>query len=128
MSLLHFQAEEITLTIGQAFELAYKKFLDTSGKEMETKKQILVLQKRVAILENENGELKKRLKDVANIKGQADVQQYLHSCGVSSLINPLVGEQPQTWINHYRSETCARCPYRRICNLLLPRHRTATRA
>ena len=79
----HFQAEEITLTIGQAFELAYKKFLDTSGKEMETKKQILVLQKRVAILENENGELKKRLKDVANIKGQSDVQQYLHSCGVS---------------------------------------------
>ena len=53
---------------------------------METKKQILVLQKRVAILENENGELKKRLKDVANIKGQSDVQQYLHACGVSYLL------------------------------------------
>jgi hypothetical protein len=77
------QAEEITLTIGQAFELAYKKFLDTNGKEMETKKQILVLQKRVALLENENGELKKRLKDVASIKGQNDVQQYMHTNDVS---------------------------------------------
>jgi len=88
-------AEEITLTIGQAFELAYKKFLDTSGKEMETKKQILVLQKRVAILENENGELKKRLKDVANIKGQSDVQQYLHSCGITDLCEVSIPEQLQ---------------------------------
>jgi len=27
-------AEEITLTIGQAFELAYKRFLETNGREM----------------------------------------------------------------------------------------------
>ncbi len=101
-------AEEIKLTIGQAFELAYQKFLDTSGKEMETTKQILVLQKRVALLENENGELKRRLKDVANIKGQADVQSYMHSNNVSStsqsnlaLLNlaPII-----------RLRTYARCP------------------
>ena len=42
-----FQAEEITLTIGQAFELAYRKFLDTSSKDMDTKKQYLLLQKKV---------------------------------------------------------------------------------
>ena len=65
------------MTIGQAFELAYKKFLDTSGKDMEVKKQMLVLQKRIALLENENGELKKRLKDVAKIKGKQDVNEYM---------------------------------------------------
>lgn len=79
-----FQAEEITLTIGQAFELAYKKFLDTSGKDMEVKKQLMVLQKRVSLLEEENGELKKRLRDVANIKGQQDIQDYMHKHDVSA--------------------------------------------
>lgn len=42
-----FQAEEITLTIGQAFDLAYKKFLESGGKDVETRKQIASLQKRV---------------------------------------------------------------------------------
>ncbi|XP_054471083.1 PTB domain-containing engulfment adapter protein 1 isoform X3 [Anoplopoma fimbria] len=39
-------AEEITLTIGQAFDLAYKKFLESGGKDVETRKQIGTLQKR----------------------------------------------------------------------------------
>jgi len=70
-------AEEITLTIGQAFELAYKKYLDTSGKELETQKQLLTLQKRIEILENENSQLKSRLRDVSKIKGEQDIQEYL---------------------------------------------------
>uniref|UniRef100_A0A8C6S904 PTB domain-containing engulfment adapter protein 1 n=1 Tax=Neogobius melanostomus TaxID=47308 RepID=A0A8C6S904_9GOBI len=41
-------AEEITLTIGQAFDLAYKKFLESGGKDVETRKQIGTLQKRVS--------------------------------------------------------------------------------
>lgn len=44
------QAEEITLTIGQAFDLAYKKFLESGGKDVETRKQIGSLQKRVSFL------------------------------------------------------------------------------
>lgn len=44
------QAEEITLTIGQAFDLAYKKFLESGGKDVETRKQIGSLQKRVCFL------------------------------------------------------------------------------
>lgn len=44
---LSLQAEEITLTIGQAFDLAYKKFLESGGKDVETRKQIGTLQKRV---------------------------------------------------------------------------------
>lgn len=43
------QAEEITLTIGQAFDLAYKKFLESGGKDVETRKQIGNLQKRASI-------------------------------------------------------------------------------
>ncbi|KAF5910647.1 hypothetical protein HPG69_004736 [Diceros bicornis minor] len=40
------EAEEITLTIGQAFDLAYRKFLESGGKDVETRKQIAGLQKR----------------------------------------------------------------------------------
>uniref|UniRef100_A0AAR2L954 PTB domain-containing engulfment adapter protein 1 n=1 Tax=Pygocentrus nattereri TaxID=42514 RepID=A0AAR2L954_PYGNA len=54
-------AEEITLTIGQAFDLAYKKFLESGGKDVETRKQIGSLQKRIQELETENSELKKHL-------------------------------------------------------------------
>lgn len=42
------KAEEITLTIGQAFNLAYRKFLESGGKDVETRKQIAGLQKRVS--------------------------------------------------------------------------------
>jgi hypothetical protein len=81
-----FQAEEITLTIGQAFELAYKRFLDISGKEMETKKRLMTQEKRIEILERENAELKRRLRDVANIKGANDVKEYLRQRGVRILL------------------------------------------
>ena len=48
-----YQAEEITLTIGQAFDLAYRRFLDTSNKDLDTKKQFLMLQKKVYIANNQ---------------------------------------------------------------------------
>ncbi|XP_070400016.1 PTB domain-containing engulfment adapter protein 1 isoform X2 [Nothobranchius furzeri] len=57
-------AEEITLTIGQAFDLAYKKFLESGGKDVETRKQIGGLQKRIQELETENAELKKQLHEL----------------------------------------------------------------
>lgn len=57
-------AEEITLTIGQAFNLAYRKFLESGGKDVETRKQIAGLQKRIQDLETENTELKNRVQDL----------------------------------------------------------------
>lgn len=54
-------AEEITLTIGQAFDLAYRKFLETSGRDLEMKKQFMIVQKRIQELEKENRELRRRL-------------------------------------------------------------------
>ena len=78
------QAEEITLTIGQAFELAYKKFLESKGKDLEKEKKEMVMHKRIELLENENKELKKRLTDSANIKGDNDVKQYMRENNVSA--------------------------------------------
>ncbi|XP_036737541.1 PTB domain-containing engulfment adapter protein 1 isoform X3 [Manis pentadactyla] len=59
-------AEEITLTIGQAFDLAYRKFLESGGKDVETRKQIAGLQKRIQDLEAENMELKNKVQDLEN--------------------------------------------------------------
>ncbi|XP_078539817.1 PTB domain-containing engulfment adapter protein 1 isoform X4 [Lissotriton helveticus] len=58
------KAEEITLTIGQAFDLAYRKFLESGGKDVETRKQIAGLQKRIQELETENTELKCKVQDL----------------------------------------------------------------
>ncbi|XP_078249711.1 PTB domain-containing engulfment adapter protein 1 isoform X7 [Pogona vitticeps] len=60
------KAEEITLTIGQAFDLAYRKFLESGGKDVETRKQIAGLQKRINELETENMELKNKVQDLEN--------------------------------------------------------------
>lgn len=57
-------AEEITLTIGQAFNLAYRKFLESGGKDVETRKQIAGLQKRIQDLETENVELRNKVQDL----------------------------------------------------------------
>ncbi|KAM6464079.1 PTB domain-containing engulfment adapter protein 1 isoform 1-T3 [Liasis olivaceus] len=59
-------AEEITLTIGQAFDLAYRKFLESGGKDVETRKQIAGLQKRINELETENLELRNKVQDLEN--------------------------------------------------------------
>lgn len=56
-------AEEITLTIGQAFDLAYRRFLETSGRDLEMRRQLMVLQKKVQELEKENTCLKAKLED-----------------------------------------------------------------
>uniref|UniRef100_A0A8C7K7I1 PTB domain-containing engulfment adapter protein 1 n=1 Tax=Oncorhynchus kisutch TaxID=8019 RepID=A0A8C7K7I1_ONCKI len=57
-------AEEITVSIGRAFDLAYRKFLESGGKDVEMRKQIGSLQKRILELETENSKLKERLQDL----------------------------------------------------------------
>ncbi|XP_075464559.1 PTB domain-containing engulfment adapter protein 1 isoform X8 [Ascaphus truei] len=66
-------AEEITLTIGQAFDLAYRKFLESGGKDVETRKQIAGMQKRIQELETENIELKYKVQDLENQLRISDV-------------------------------------------------------
>ncbi|KAG8199846.1 hypothetical protein JTE90_015844 [Oedothorax gibbosus] len=62
-------AEEITLTIGQAFDMAYRRFLETSGKEIEMQHQVIALRKRIHDLEAENRMLKKEIEVVEKRKG-----------------------------------------------------------
>lgn len=54
-------SEEITLTIGQAFELAYRKFLDSSGRDTDTKKELVLARKRIQELEHRVFELESKL-------------------------------------------------------------------
>lgn len=77
------QAEEITLTIGQAFDLAYRRFVETSGREIEMRRQLLLLQKRVQGLEDENQTLKTRISQLANLKNRPDVEEYMKENNVS---------------------------------------------
>lgn len=54
-------AEEVTLTVGQAFDLAYKRFLETSNRDGDPKKQLLVFQKKIQELTSENSHLKEKV-------------------------------------------------------------------
>lgn len=80
-------AEEITLTIGQAFELAYRRFLDTSGKDLESQRRAMVTQQRIKRLEQEVNIYKKRLLDMSqfpNIK--PDLDQYLRKQELKNIL------------------------------------------
>jgi len=70
-------AEEITLTIGQAFDLAYKRFLSGKTAESETEK--------IARLERETGELRQRLRDLASLAGENKVAEYMKKNNIKEL-------------------------------------------
>ncbi|GMR42240.1 hypothetical protein PMAYCL1PPCAC_12435 [Pristionchus mayeri] len=50
-------SEEITRTIGEAFDLCYKKFMDNHKLDLQNQKEVLILRKRIAELEEENQRL-----------------------------------------------------------------------
>jgi hypothetical protein len=54
-------AEQITLTIGEAFDLAYERFIKKNGRELENQKLIIMLRKRVNDLEAEVSKLRHQL-------------------------------------------------------------------
>uniref|UniRef100_A0A8C7CAI2 PTB domain-containing engulfment adapter protein 1 n=1 Tax=Oncorhynchus kisutch TaxID=8019 RepID=A0A8C7CAI2_ONCKI len=81
-------AEEITVSIGRAFDLAYRKFLESGGKDVEMRKQIGSLQKRILELETENSKLKERLQDLEDHMADCQVP-HLCSGGDSVSLNAL---------------------------------------
>ncbi|XP_067123305.1 PTB domain-containing engulfment adapter protein 1-like [Centruroides vittatus] len=91
-------AEEITLTIGQAFDLAYQRFLDTSGKDLEMKKRYMLLQKQVQELELENLQLKKRLAELEKGKDKKDVECYKSNNNILE-INSFNNKKPNSTHN-----------------------------
>ncbi|KAK7092635.1 PTB domain-containing engulfment adapter protein 1-like isoform X2 [Littorina saxatilis] len=76
-------AEEITLTVGQAFDLAYKRFLEegtsaaSAGGDTDYKKQCLLLQRRVNSLQFEKDALKKRVAELEKLKDRSDLEEYM---------------------------------------------------
>jgi hypothetical protein len=76
-------AEEITLTIGQAFDLAYKRFLSGKAAESESEK--------IARLERENCELRQRLKDIGSLMEKGRLAEYLEKNKIKDLV--VVGER-----------------------------------
>ncbi|XP_035250442.1 PTB domain-containing engulfment adapter protein 1 isoform X2 [Anguilla anguilla] len=98
-------AEEITLTIGQAFDLAYKKFLESGGKDVETRKQIGGLQKRIQELETENSELKKQLQVLEEQLMLAQVSPLLH---INSTNEAYMTTRPSSlfWCHNLTSFSC----------------------
>nr|KAG5696557.1 hypothetical protein BaRGS_030425 [Batillaria attramentaria] len=81
-------AEEITLTVGQAFDLAYKRFLESgtpSGDDVDYKKQYLVLQRRVQSLQFENDALRKRVAELEKLKDRSDLEEYMKNNQLHSL-------------------------------------------
>lgn len=80
-------AEEITLTIGQAFELAYKRFLETSGKDLEAQKRAMLTQQKMKRLEQENNIYKQRLLEITCFSGiKQDVDQYLKKHNIKNIL------------------------------------------
>ncbi|CAG0883893.1 unnamed protein product [Darwinula stevensoni] len=79
-------AEEITLTIGQAFDLAYRRFLESQGKDIESKKQAMVLHKRVEALERENKELRARLQELSQLLSPDALQGFMSRKNIPNLL------------------------------------------
>ena len=80
-------AEEITLTIGQAFELAYKRFLDTSGKDLEIQRRAMVTQQKIKQLEQENNLYKQRLLEISKFNNiKAEMDQYLKRNDIRNIL------------------------------------------
>ncbi|XP_048513848.1 PTB domain-containing engulfment adapter protein 1-like [Athalia rosae] len=80
-------SEEITLTIGQAFDLAYRRFLETSGRDLGSQRRNMVLQHKIKLLEHENNIYRQRLQDIATIKGAADVSSYLSQHNLPDILH-----------------------------------------
>lgn len=80
-------AEEITLTIGQAFDLAYRRFLESSGREVEGRRQVSQLQEKLDNLERQNQVLRRRLLELSNLVDNNKLAGFLESEGVTNVLD-----------------------------------------
>lgn len=79
-------SEEITLTIGQAFELAYRKFLDASGRDFDTKKELVQARKKIQELERKVTELEQQLQSHQPLSSSA--QTTMQPASTRSITTP----------------------------------------
>lgn len=81
-------ASDITLTIGQAFDLAYRRYMSDSGKQFEISK----LQSHNKILENTVEVYRNRLREVSEILSKPDLDKLLLRLGVRDICEVPVTE------------------------------------
>jgi hypothetical protein len=81
-------ASDITLTIGQAFDLAYRRSMSDSGKQFEISK----LQSHNKILEGTVDTYRKRLREVSEILSKPDLDKLLLRLGVRDICEVQVTE------------------------------------
>ncbi|XP_053683910.1 PTB domain-containing adapter protein ced-6 isoform X2 [Sabethes cyaneus] len=74
-------ASDITLTIGQAFDLAYRRYVSDSGKSVETTK----LQSQNKQLENTINAYRQRLKDLSELVPKSDLDKLLLRLGLRDI-------------------------------------------
>lgn len=75
------------MTIGQAFDLAYRRFLETTGRELEGRRQISQLQEAVESLENQNQIFRRRLVELSHLVATDKLTEYLESQRVSNTLS-----------------------------------------
>lgn len=81
-------ASDITLTIGQAFDLAYRRYMTDSGKQFEISK----LQSHNKILEGTVQTYRDRLREVAEILSKSDLDKLLLRLGVRDICEVPIAE------------------------------------
>lgn len=74
-------ASDITLTIGQAFDLAYRRYMSDSGKQFEISK----LQSHNKILENTVQVYRSRLREVSEIMSKSDLDRLMLRLGLRDI-------------------------------------------
>ncbi|XP_055532376.1 PTB domain-containing adapter protein ced-6 isoform X1 [Wyeomyia smithii] len=74
-------ASDITLTIGQAFDLAYRRYVSDSGKSVEATK----LQGQNKQLENTINAYRQRLKDLSELVSKSDLDKLLLRLGLRDI-------------------------------------------
>ena len=68
--LFSFKAEELTLTVGQAFDLAYRRFLEKKSNNQETTKKLSEMEERIKTAEEEKEALKQKIAKLELATGQ----------------------------------------------------------
>lgn len=56
-----FKAEELTLTVGQAFDLAYRRFLEKKSANPDTQKKLTEMEEKIKVAEEEKEALKLKI-------------------------------------------------------------------
>ncbi|XP_075927691.1 PTB domain-containing engulfment adapter protein 1-like isoform X4 [Petromyzon marinus] len=112
------KAKEIALTIGQAFEVAYRQYVDSGARDAEFRKQMASLCQRVVNLETENGQLKKQVQELKDMfKSTQDTKSQEEVCHLQSGLERSVETKRP---NSLLLQPCLTLPNTELSTLFVP--------